>query len=81
MVSSNSSSRGTPEPSLWDLLLQLSEREREREGGREAGREGGREGKGAQVLERGREGGTGRMDRERCIIRSNRTNVYIEIEE
>ena len=69
-------------PSLWDLLLQLSEREREggREGERGRERQGGREGKGAQVLERGREGGAGRMDRERCIIWSNRTSVYIEIE-
>ena len=67
-------------PSLWDLLLQLSKREREREGGREGrererGREGGerereREGgrggwEGVQVLERGREGEAGRMGRER----------------
>ena len=45
-------------PSLWDLILQLSKREREREGGR-----GGWEG--VQVLERGREGEAGRMDRDR----------------
>ena len=66
-------------PSLWDLLLQLSERGRdgEREGGREGGREGEREGgrEGVQVLEREKEGESGRMGRERCIKWSRRTSV------
>ena len=50
-------------------------REREREGGREGGR-GGREGReGVQVLEREKEGESGRMGRERCIKWSRRTSV------
>ena len=44
-------------PSLWDLLLQLSERGREgeREGGREGGRERGREG-GCTGVRKGKRG-------------------------
>ena len=61
-------------PSLWDLILQLSDRGRE--GGRERGREGGEGGReGVQVLEREKEGESGRMGRERCIKWSRRTSV------